>query len=75
MPDLYLLDTNILVHLVMEAYAAIDFFSKSQSIKMGKNDVWIASTAFTSGARLITTDDDYDHLEPGFVYVDKIRLA
>lgn len=60
---------------VMEAYAAIDFFSKLQGIKMGKNDVWIASAAYTSGARLVTTDDDFDHLDPAFVFVDKIRLA
>jgi tRNA(fMet)-specific endonuclease VapC len=60
---------------VMEAYAAIDYFSKSQGIKMGKNDVWIASAAYTSGARLVTTDDDFDHLDPAFVSVDKIRLA
>lgn len=59
---------------VMEAYAAIDFFSKSQGIKMGKNDVWIAAAAYTSGARLMTTDDDFDHLDPGFIVVDKIEL-
>ena len=60
---------------MMEAYAAIDFFSKSQGIKMGKNDVWIASAAYTSGARLITTDDDFDHLVPAFISVDKIQLV
>jgi tRNA(fMet)-specific endonuclease VapC len=59
---------------VMEAYAAIDFFSKSQGIKMGKNDLWIAATTYTSGARLITTDDDFDHLDPGLIAVDKIVL-
>jgi predicted nucleic acid-binding protein len=141
MPDLYLLDTNILVHLVrgdrtgeeikaryapytkdpkplicsvtdgelrslslqfswgplkmnkmnfaldyfgrvpierrdlMDTYAAIDFFSKSQGINMGKNDVWIAAAAYTSGARLVTTDDDFDHLDPPFVLVDKILYA
>jgi tRNA(fMet)-specific endonuclease VapC len=59
---------------VMEAYATIDFFSKSQGIKMGKNDVWIAAAAFTSGAQLITTDDDFDHLSPSFISVEKIEL-
>jgi tRNA(fMet)-specific endonuclease VapC len=60
---------------VMEAYAAIDFFSKSQGIKMGKNDVWIASAAYTSGSRLLTTDDDFDHLDSAFVFVDKVQLV
>jgi predicted nucleic acid-binding protein len=60
---------------VMEAYAAIDFFSKSQGIKMGKNDVWIASAAFTTGARLVTTDNDFDHLAPAFISVEKIQLV
>jgi tRNA(fMet)-specific endonuclease VapC len=60
---------------MMEAYAAIDFFAKLQGIRMGKNDVWIASAAYTSGARLVTTDDDFDHLVPAFIPVDKIRLV
>jgi len=60
---------------VMGVYAAIDFFSKSQGIKMGKNDVWIAAAAYTSGSRLVTTDDDFDHLDPSFILGDKIRLV
>jgi tRNA(fMet)-specific endonuclease VapC len=60
---------------VMEAYAVIDFFSKSQGIKMGKNDVWIAAAAYISGAKLVTTDDDFDHLAPSFVTVDKVSYA
>ena len=59
---------------MMEAYAAIDFFSKSQGIKMGKNDVWIAAAAYTSGAKLVTTDYDFDHLTPAFIAVDKVDL-
>ncbi|MEP7343598.1 MAG: PIN domain-containing protein [Acidobacteriota bacterium] len=59
---------------VMEAYAAIDFFSKSQGIKMGKNDLWIAATAYISGSQLITTDGDFDHLDPAFISVDKIEM-
>ncbi len=58
----------------MQVYATIDAFSKSRGIKMGKNDVWIAATAHISGARLVTTDDDFDHLVPGFIAVDKIKL-
>ncbi len=29
---------------------------------MGKNDLWIAATAHASGAVLVTTDRDFDHL-------------
>lgn len=58
----------------MQVYAAIDAFSKSQGIKMGKNDVWIAAASHISGSRLMTTDDDFDHLVPGFISVDKIEL-
>ena len=59
---------------VVQAYAAIDYFSNSKGIKMGKNDVWIAAAAYTSGSRLVTTDGDFDHLDPDFISVDKIKL-
>ena len=59
---------------VMNNYAVIDAYSKSKGIKMGKNDVWIAATALVNDARLSTTDDDFDHLDPGFIPVDKIVL-
>lgn len=29
---------------------------------MGKNDLWIAATAYVTGATLLTTDADFDHL-------------
>lgn len=58
----------------MQVYATMDFFSNSKGIKMGKNDLWIAAAAYTSGSRLVTTDDDFDHLAPGFISVDKIEL-
>ena len=41
----------------------IDGFSRRQGIKMGKNDLWIAATAQVSGATLLTTDMDFDHLD------------
>jgi predicted nucleic acid-binding protein len=59
---------------LMQTYAAMDFFSNSKGIKMGKNDLWIAAAAYTSGAKLVTTDDDFDHLAPNFISVDKIEL-
>jgi tRNA(fMet)-specific endonuclease VapC len=47
---------------ILEAYAEIDHVSESIGICMGKNDVWIAATAKATGATLITTDPDFNHL-------------
>lgn len=60
---------------VMNAYAMLDAYSKAQGITMGKNDLWIAAAAFSADARLVTTDNDFDHLTPGFIQVDKIEYA
>ncbi len=49
---------------VFKAYAAIDAYSESKGISMGKNDVWIAASAHTLQALLLTTDKDFDHLHP-----------
>jgi predicted nucleic acid-binding protein len=38
---------------------------------MGKNDLWIAATAFLYGIPLVTTDHDFDHLHPDFIEVIK----
>jgi tRNA(fMet)-specific endonuclease VapC len=59
---------------VMKTYAVIDAYSKSKGIKMGKNDVWIAAIAFTTDARLLTTDPDFDHLDPDFISIDRVKL-
>ena len=48
---------------ILEAYGEIDHASISLGRKMGKNDVWIAATARVSGATLLTTDTDFDHLD------------
>jgi predicted nucleic acid-binding protein len=34
---------------------------------MGKNDLWIAATAYAMNAMLLTTDGDFDHLENAFI--------
>ncbi len=70
---------------IVEAYAAIDAFSagKHPTLRlpigttartMGKNDLWIAATAFVFEAALITTDNDFDHLHGVFLNVIKIPL-
>ena len=57
---------------VLDMYAEIDAFSqgklKNKPLKMtarniGKNDFWIAATATVTAAKLLTSDDDFDHLE------------
>ncbi|NOT63226.1 MAG: PIN domain-containing protein [Acidobacteria bacterium] len=60
---------------VMKAYAMLDAYAQARGIKMGKNDLWIAAVTFVADARLVTTDKDFDHLEPGFIHVDKIKYA
>lgn len=50
---------------VLAAYAEIDQASRAGGRSMGKNDVWIAATAKVTGATLLTTDKDFDHLIPG----------
>ncbi len=50
---------------ILAAYAEIDHASQAAGRKMGKNDVWIAATARVTGATLLTTDRDFDHLAAG----------
>ena len=52
---------------IYEAYAAIDAYSVSMGYKMGKNDLWIAATAHVTEACILTTDRDFDHLDPMFL--------
>ena len=54
---------------VVETYAEIDNYSKRNGVPMGKNDLWIAATAAVTGARLLTTDKDFDHLDG--VYLER----
>ena len=49
---------------IIEAYAVIDAYSVAVGKSMGKNDLWIAATAKVTGATLLTTDKDFDHLVP-----------
>lgn len=66
-------------------YANIDAFSKRKitgpdgvllrgsAIKMGKNDLWIAATASVLKAPLVTTDNDFNHLENTFISIKKYK--
>lgn len=62
--------------LLMNAYAEIDAYSLQRhpskrlpgSAKpMGKNDMWIAATAYATNATLLTTDGKFMHLDKEFI--------
>lgn len=57
---------------ILEGYALIDSHLESRGQSLGKNDLWIAATTTASGARLITTDHDFDRLHGTFIDRDWI---
>lgn len=57
---------------VFDTYAVIDAYSESLGLPMGKNDVWIAASSCVAEAILLTTDKDFDHLDPRFLVRDWI---
>jgi len=70
--------------IIDDRYAAIDAFSQNKlpekplgatSRNMGKNDLWLAATASVLGAKLLTTDSDFDHLHGIFLDLEKITLS
>jgi len=63
---------------LVDAYAQIDAFSQGKSKEMplnissrnmGKNDLWIAATTLLTNSKLITTDNDFQHLNDTFFEV------
>ena len=68
----------------IDAYAQIDAYSqgrgespmgkykKGSAVNMGKNDLWIAATAFVLNTPLITTDKDFQHLHQVFIEVIEV---
>ena len=71
LPDLPIKDPDIL-----NAYALIDAWTHGNpvitpgdapppkpAVPMSKNDLWIAATAHVSGAILLSTDNDFGHLD------------
>jgi tRNA(fMet)-specific endonuclease VapC len=58
---------------VIRAYAVIDAHTQRAGQPLGKNDCWIAATAAVLGARLLTTDKDFDRLDPQFLSRDWIN--
>ncbi|MEN7547351.1 type II toxin-antitoxin system VapC family toxin [Rapidithrix thailandica] len=77
---LFIIDINNSDSELIEAYYTIDAFSQGKlsdkplndsARNMGKNDLWIAATAFVAKAELITMDGDFDHLHNEFITVHK----
>jgi predicted nucleic acid-binding protein len=69
---------------LIELYAQIDAYSQGKlenmplndsARNMGKNDLWIAATSAMTKAKLLTTDDDFDHLDKVFIDVDKVGIT
>lgn len=68
---------------IIEKYAEIDAFSQGKlttrplgitSRNMGKNDLWIAATAFITDSKLMTMDGDFDHLKDEYLELIKVEL-
>ena len=66
---------------LVNMYANIDVYSQSKhptlrlptsARKMGKNDLWIASTTAIANGTLLSTDGDFDHLQGVFLSLIKI---
>ncbi len=52
---------------IIDAYVEVSDFSRRAGRAMGKNDIWIAATTIETGATLLTTDKDFDHLDPALL--------
>lgn len=52
---------------VLERYALLDMHSRDRGRKMGKNDLWIVATAAATSSTLVSTDRDFDHIDPAIV--------
>lgn len=55
------------VEQVLERYADIDTWCIQNGRALGQNDRWIAATAATTGALLLTTDKNFDPLNGLFL--------
>ncbi|MEY4903424.1 MAG: hypothetical protein RLZZ292_1239 [Bacteroidota bacterium] len=69
---------------LVKIYSEIDVFSQGfhptlplpnglSARNMGKNDLWIAATASLLDAILITSDNDFSHLDTFFIKVENLN--
>jgi predicted nucleic acid-binding protein len=82
--DFTVIDINQNDKILLDEYSKIDAYSKRKANdksgntlkgsakKMGKNDLWIASTTSALDIQLITTDGDFDHLNGTFIKLIKV---
>lgn len=81
----YFLKVPIQTEKQISIYAEMDSYSKHKdpernypegysSITIGKNDLWIAATAQVTNSTLVTTDDDFDHLDGVFIDLIKPKI-
>lgn len=68
---------------VIQKYGEIDAFSQGKlkhkplglsARNMGKNDLWIAAIASVTDSKLITTDQDFAHLNDTFLKLELIKI-
>jgi tRNA(fMet)-specific endonuclease VapC len=71
----YFEQINIDRETILKSYATIDSYVVRSGRKMGKNDLWIAATARVLGAKILTTDRDFDDISPNLVEVDRFVLT
>ncbi|TXB57466.1 type II toxin-antitoxin system VapC family toxin [Phaeodactylibacter luteus] len=76
------LEIDINIRKILDLYGQIDAYSQGKlkdkkgnftSRNMGKNDLWIAATASAFDMVLVTTDQDFVHLDGEFIklkYID-----
>lgn len=82
-----ILEEAIIVEInenLVDTYAQIDAYSQRRNCSfshypfatprnMGKNDIWIASTAALLGLRLVTADLDFNHLHGVFIDISMVE--
>ena len=75
--------SDINVETIISRYAEIDAYSQGKLrdkslqgsfLNMGKNDLWIASTASVLNIPLITTDKDFLHLHNIYLKLEYIKI-
>jgi predicted nucleic acid-binding protein len=59
---------------VLQKYAELHTWLVRQGRTVGDNDVWIAATAAAASALLVTTDGDFDPLNPERVRVRRFAI-
>ncbi len=76
-----IIDINIVE--ILDQYAQIDAYSQGKlkgkpsnfsARNMGKNDLFIAATAGVYDLLLVTTDNDFKHLSPDYLRLEKVDI-